>query len=184
MPRVQCMALGSGGVGKSSLIIRFIANQFVDAYDPTFADSYRKRMCVDDTEYLMDFFDSAGEETQITQQCMRSSEGFMFVYSITSRSSFEEINSLRELVLAEKDLDWIPCVLVGNKCDVENERCVTYEEGKKLADTFGCPFFETSAKDRINVDDAFHQMIREVAKVPQPNEPPPPLKKNSKCVVS
>ena len=86
------------------------------------------------------------------------------VYAITSRSSFDEIVTFKEQILRVKDKDKVPMVLVGNKCDLESERQVTTGEGQDLAKSFGCPFFESSAKTRINVEESFFSLVREIRK--------------------
>ncbi len=81
---------------------------------------------------------------------MRTGEGFMCCYAINSRSSFDEIqNSFYNHILRVKYLDWVPAVLIGNKCDLEDERQVTTAEGEELARRYKAPFFETSALRRI-----------------------------------
>ena len=96
---------------------------------------------------------------------MRKGHGFLFVYAITDRSSFDQLTSLRDQLLRAKDKDVIPYVVVGNKCDLESERQVTKTEGTEISKTFGgCPFFETSAKSAINVEEAFGALVREVRK--------------------
>src|SRR5688500_2586729 len=97
-------------------------------------------------------------------QYMRTGQGFILVYAITSRSSFDEIASFREQILRVKDKDKVPMILVGNKCDLETERQVTTGEGQDLAKSFGCPFFESSAKTRINVEESFYELVREIRK--------------------
>jgi len=96
------------------------------------------------------------------EQYMRTGEGFLLVYSITSRQSFEEIVTFQQQILRVKDKDYFPIILVGNKCDLDNERVVSKEEGAQLARSFGCKFIETSAKSRINVDNAFYDLVREI----------------------
>ena len=95
---------------------------------------------------------------------MRTGQGFICVYAVTSRSAFDEITSFREQILRVKDEDKVPMVLAGNKCDLEEERQVTTVEGQDLAKSFGCPFYETSAKARINVEEAFYELVREIRK--------------------
>lgn len=96
------------------------------------------------------------------EQYMRNGEGFLLVYSITSRMSFEEISTFYQQICRVKDRDYFPMVLVGNKCDLEADRQVSSQEGRDLAKQFGCQFLETSAKQRINVDDAFYQVVRDI----------------------
>jgi len=111
---------------------------------------------------------------------MRTGEGFLLVYSITSRASFEEVMAYQKTILRVKDKDYFPMILVGNKCDLTSERQVTRMgmlrschsedevslirklEGERMAQAWGCPFIETSAKSRLNVEDAFYETVREI----------------------
>lgn len=151
-------------MGKSCLTIQLIQSHFVDEYDPTIEDSYRKQCVIDDEVALLDVLDTAGQEeySAMREQYMRTGEGFLLVYSITSRQSFEEITTFQQQILRVKDKDYFPMVVVGNKCDLESEREVTRAEGEQLAKSFGCKFIETSAKSRINVDKAFYDIVREI----------------------
>jgi GTPase KRas protein len=122
-------------------------------------------MCViDDEVALLDVLDTAGQEeySAMREQYMRTGEGFMLVYSITSRQSFEEIMTFQQQILRVKDRDYFPIILVGNKCHLENERQVSRQEGEALARSFDCRFIETSPKSRINVDNAFYGLVREI----------------------
>ncbi|KAG8208440.1 hypothetical protein GTR04_4192 [Trichophyton interdigitale] len=160
----KLVVVGGGGVGKSCLTIQLIQSHFVDEYDPTIEDSYRKQCVIDDEVALLDVLDTAGQEeySAMREQYMRTGEGFLLVYSITSRQSFEEIITFQQQILRVKDKDYFPIILVGNKCDLEKEREVSQEDGEKLARSFGCKFIETSAKSRINVDNAFYDIVREI----------------------
>jgi GTPase KRas protein len=166
MTEYKLVIVGGGGVGKSALTIQLIQNHFIDEYDPTIEDSYRKQVTIDDETCLLDILDTAGQEeySAMRDQYMRTGQGFLCTFAITSRSSFDEITSFREQILRVKDEDQVPMVLIGNKCDLEQERQVTTVEGQDLAKSFGCPFYETSAKARINVEDAFYQLVREIRK--------------------
>lgn len=93
---------------------------------------------------------------------MRNGEGFLLVYSITSQSSFEEIEQFHQQICRVKDKDYFPMVLVANKCDLESERQVPSEEGRELASRYGCQFIETSAKEYILVDEVFHETVRDI----------------------
>lgn len=91
------------------------------------ADSYRKQCVIDDEVALLDVLDTAGQEeySAMREQYMRTGEGFLLVYSITSRQSFEEILTFQQQILRVKDRDYFPIIIVGNKCDLDNERQVS-----------------------------------------------------------
>lgn len=91
------------------------------------ADSYRKQCVIDDEVALLDVLDTAGQEeySAMREQYMRTGEGFLLVYSITSRQSFEEIKTFQQQILRVKDKDYFPIIVVGNKCDLEGERQVS-----------------------------------------------------------
>lgn len=96
------------------------------------------------------------------EQYMRNGEGFLLVYSITSRMSFEEIETFQQQICRVKDRDYFPMALIANKSDLEADRQVSTQEGKDLAKKYGCQFIETSAKHRINVDEAFYEVVRDI----------------------
>eukprot|EP01113_Clastostelium_recurvatum_P035404 TRINITY_DN4934_c0_g1_i4.p1 TRINITY_DN4934_c0_g1~~TRINITY_DN4934_c0_g1_i4.p1 ORF type:complete len:930 (-),score=159.59 TRINITY_DN4934_c0_g1_i4:32-2821(-) len=116
----------------------------------------------DDNTCLLDILDTAGQEeySAMRDQYMRTGDCFLIVYSITSRSSFEEATWMREHIMRVKDTDRISAVLVGNKNDLEAERQVTRQEGAALAKSWDVPFFETSAKTRVNIENAIFELIR------------------------
>ena len=94
---------------------------------------------------MLDVLDTAGQEeySAMREQYMRTGEGFLMVYSITSRQSFEEIMIYQQQILRVKDKDFFPIILVGNKCDLEEEREVsrqgTHLHAAPLWDTLKCP---------------------------------------------
>ncbi|KAI4106774.1 MAG: hypothetical protein L6R37_001976 [Teloschistes peruensis] len=120
----KLVVVGGGGVGKSCLTIQLIQAHFVDEYDPTIEDSYRKQCVIDEEVALLDVLDTAGQEeySAMREQYMRTGEGFLLVYSITSRQSFEEIMTFQQQILRVKDKDYFPIIIVGNKCDLDGER--------------------------------------------------------------
>ncbi|TFK34122.1 ras-like protein [Crucibulum laeve] len=162
----KLIVIGGGAVGKSALTIQFIQSHFVQDYDPTIEDSYTKQCVIDEDVVLLDILDTAGQEEywSMREQYMRTGEGFLLVYSIDSRGSFEEIATFHQQILRVKDQDFFPVIVVANKCDLEFERQVSMNEGRNLAQQFKCKFIETSAKDRINVDEAFINLVREIRK--------------------
>jgi len=166
MTEYKLVIVGGGGVGKSALTIQLIQNHFIDEYDPTIEDSYRKQVTIDEETCLLDILDTAGQEeySAMRDQYMRTGQGFLCVYSLTNKSSFEEVSSFREQILRVKDAEQVPMVIVGNKLDLDSERVVSTKEGQELATQYNCPFMETSAKARIRVEDAFYELVREIRK--------------------
>jgi len=160
----KVVVVGAGGVGKSAVTIQFMQGTFTTQYDPTIEDSYRKQIEVDNLHLILDILDTAGQEEYSSMRAayMRSGHGFICVYSIVSENSVKELKSIRQTMLRAKNSDAVPMVLLGNKCDLKEERVVEEQEGKDLAEEYGCPFFETSAKENINIVEAFHQVAREI----------------------
>ena len=95
---------------------------------------------------------------------MSTGQGFILVYSITDDSSFQECEDIYEQILRTKDADEVPCVLIGNKCDLEDSRVVSKAEGQKLGEKFGSftTFIEGSAKAGINVEEAFNSVAKQI----------------------
>mmetsp|Transcript_71003 Transcript_71003/g.112852 ORF Transcript_71003/g.112852 Transcript_71003/m.112852 type:complete len:201 (-) Transcript_71003:211-813(-) len=177
VPEYKIVVLGGGGVGKSALTIRLVTDDFLEEYDPTIEDSYRKQINIDDRPALLDILDTAGQEefSSMQDNWIREGKGFLLVYSITSPHTFNMIGTLRDKIFRTKDVDDetqkdIPMVIAGNKCDLEYERKVSFEDGQKLAQSFGCPFFETSAKTKINNADCFYQIVRMIRLRPDMQE--------------
>ena len=113
---------------------------------------------------LLDILDTAGQEEYscMRDQYVRTGEGFYIVYSITSRSSFDEISSIVDQIRRVKDLDDVPCIMVGNKTDRECDRQVTTQEGKDLARSLNILFTETSATDYYSIENAFFTLVRNI----------------------
>jgi len=128
--------------------------QFVEDYEPTKADSYRKKVMLDGEEVQIDILDTAGQEdyAAIRDNYFRSGEGFLCVFSITDDDSFQATQEFREQILRVKNDENISFLLVGNKCDLGERRKVSLEEAQNRAQQWGVPYIETSAKTREHVD--------------------------------
>ncbi|KAJ5888785.1 Small GTPase superfamily Rho type [Penicillium taxi] len=183
MTLYKLVVLGDGGVGKTALTIQLCLNHFVETYDPTIEDSYRKQVVIDQQSCMLEVLDTAGQEeyTALRDQWIRDGEGFVLVYSITSRASFSRITKFYNQIKMVKESSSsgspsgpsylnspmasgsplpVPVMLVGNKSDKAVERAVSAQEGQALAKELGCEFTEASAKNCINVEKAFYDVVR------------------------
>lgn len=163
IPLFKVIVIGSGGVGKSALTLQFMYDEFVEDYEPTKADSYRKKIMLDGRESQIDILDTAGQEdyAAIRDNYFRSGEAFLCVFSILEPESLSATEELREQVLRVKNDDkGVPFLLVGNKTDLEQRRQVSHETALELARTWQVPYVETSAKTRQNVDQVFIELMR------------------------
>lgn len=175
----KLVIVGGGGVGKSAITLQFIQSYFVTDYDPTIEDSYTKQCVIDDIPAKLDILDTAGQEefSAMREQYMRSGEGFLLVFSVTERSSFDEIYKFHKQILRVKDRDEFPMLMVGNKVDLP--RVVWEEDAQNLARQLKIPYIECSAKNRMNVDNAFYELVKVVRKF-QLSERPPMKQSHSK----
>ncbi|XP_022241086.1 ras-like protein 2 [Limulus polyphemus] len=161
----------SGSFGIILCNLFFLQSYFVTDYDPTIEDSYTKQCVIDEQVARLDILDTAGQEefSAMREQYMRSGEGFLLVFSITDRNSIEHSMKLfkhnsNHSILRVKDRDEFPMLLVGNKCDLEHQRMVSQNDIQQLANQLKIPYMECSAKHRLNVDAAFHDLVRHVRK--------------------
>jgi len=160
----KVIMVGSGGVGKSALTLQFMYDEFVEDYEPTKADSYRKKVVLDGEEVQIDILDTAGQEdyAAIRDNYFRSGEGFLCVFSITEEDSFQATQEFREQILRVKGDSNIPFILVGNKADLSGSRQVQLATANNKATEWQVPYVETSAKTRENVDKVFYDLMREI----------------------
>lgn len=182
MTEYKLVVVGDGGVGKSALTIQFIQNHFVEEYDPTIEDSYRKQVVIDGETCLLDILDTAGQEeySAMRDQYMRTGEGFLLVFAVNESKSFENVTHYRDQIRRVKDSDEVPMVLIGNKCDLAT-RAVDTRTVQELARVYGIPYLDTSAKTRMGVDDAFFALVSEIRKHREKTKDKP--RKRKKCVI-
>ena len=163
----KVLLIGNSSVGKSSLLLRFVDNQWNDLFVPTIGVDFKIRtMEIDNKNVKLQIWDTAGQERfkNITASYYRGAHGIFVVYDISDMESFKNINNW--LIEIEKNANKnVYKILVGNKCDLEDKRTVSYQQGKELAETYGMQFIETSAKSNTNVDEAFQLLGREVMKM-------------------
>lgn len=164
MREFKVVVLGSGGVGKSALTVQFVSGCFIEKYDPTIEDFYRKEIEVDNSPCVLEILDTAGTEqfASMRDLYIKNGHGFIVMYSLTNHQTFQDISSMRNVISRVKGSQPAPILLVANKLDLDCQREVSTAEGSALAELWDCPFIEASAKDRINVNEVFATVVREM----------------------
>lgn len=157
----KLLIIGNSSVGKTSFLFRYSDDSFTSAFVSTVGIDFKVQTVFrNDKRIKLQIWDTAGQERYrtITTAYYRGAMGFILMYDITNEESYKAVADWAGQV---KTYSWdnTQVVLVGNKCDMEEERVVTYEQGKKLAESLGFAFFETSAKDNINVRSAFDKLV-------------------------
>ncbi|KAM6106078.1 GTP-binding protein Di-Ras2 [Pterocles gutturalis] len=158
----RVVVFGAGGVGKSSLVLRFVKGTFRESYIPTIEDTYRQVISCDKSICTLQITDTTGSHQFPAMQRLSISKGhaFILVYSITSRQSLEELKPIYEQICQIKgDVESIPIMLVGNKNDENQNREVDSSEGEAMAKKWKCAFMETSAKLNYNVKELFQELL-------------------------
>jgi len=165
--RPKIVLLGSGGVGKSAMTLRFSDDKFLTEYDPTVMDEYQdKEVIVDGKKIILDILDTAGQEEYYSLQdnWIQQGHGFLIVYAVNDQLSIEEADVFFNKVENIRMSNDFAVVLCANKVDLQNDP--TYDQkvptiqGKTLAEKHNCPFLETSAKTGKNIEECFHELIR------------------------
>lgn len=157
----RVVVFGAAGVGKSSLVLRFVKGTFRETYVPTVEDTYRQVISCDKSICTLQLTDTTGSHQFPAMQRLSISRGhaFILVYSVTSRQSMEDLQPIFEQICQIKeDVHKIPIMLVGNKSD-EVQRELDASEGQALASKWKCSFMETSAKMNYNVQELFQELL-------------------------
>eukprot|EP00127_Corallochytrium_limacisporum_P000740 Clim_evm26s25 gene=Clim_evmTU26s25 len=156
--------LGFRGVGKTSLTVQFVENQFSDNYIPTIENSWHKTMTIRGKTYSVEIVDTAGQDefSIFPSTYAVGIHGYILVYSVISRTSFEMVRIIRDKILNATGSATVPMVLVGNKIDLVGDRVISTQAGQKLANEWNCAFVETSAKHNKQVAEIFDSIVMAV----------------------
>lgn len=171
---MKILTIGDSGVGKSSLISRFVDDTFDPRYLSTIGIDFKVRTIQVGTKRIkIHIWDTAGQERfrTVMMAYYRGAHGILLVYDITSRKSFESMAYWVKSIENHASED-VSCALIGNKCDDEEHRVVTTKEGKDLADRIHATFHETSAKAGTEIENAIVRLAAEVTAITlEPREP-------------
>ncbi|SMN18903.1 similar to Saccharomyces cerevisiae YLR262C YPT6 Rab family GTPase [Maudiozyma saulgeensis] len=164
LSKYKIVFLGEQGVGKTSLITRFMYDTFDDHYQATIGiDFLSKTMYLDDKTIRLQLWDTAGQERfrSLIPSYIRDSRVAIVVYDITKKKSFDFIDKWIEDVKNERGEENVILCIVGNKNDLTDERQVTIEEGQEKAKKLGAKIFmETSTKAGYNVKNLFKKIAK------------------------
>uniref|UniRef100_A0A5F8GET8 DIRAS family GTPase 1 n=1 Tax=Monodelphis domestica TaxID=13616 RepID=A0A5F8GET8_MONDO len=146
----RVVVFGAAGVGKSSLVLRFVRGTFRETYVPTIEDTYRQVICCEKSVCTLQITDTTGSHQFPAMQRLSISKGhaFILVYSVTSKQSLDDLLPIYEC----------PSCWLGNKTD-EDQRELQASEGEALANKWNCSFMETSAKNNSNVQELFEELL-------------------------
>ena len=162
----KLLLIGDSGVGKSSLLLRFADDTFTESYISTIGVDFKIRTIELDNKMIkLQIWDTAGQERfrTITSSYYRGAQGIIVVYDVADKESYQNVKQwLHEIDRYASEN--VKKLLVGNKCDLVDKRQVTYEEAVEEAAEMGTTFLETSAKNKLNVEEAFIAMAKEIKK--------------------
>ena len=163
---IKIITLGNSAVGKSSFILKYTDNVFSLDYLTTLGVDYKhkKIKLKNGKDVRLRIFDTAGQERfkSVSASFVKKADGVILIYDIGEKDSFEAvenwIKSIREI-----GKDKLPIILVGNKCDLsDDKRQVSLKEGQDKANEFNIPFYETSCKEGINIKEVFEKLIDDI----------------------
>ena len=163
---LKIIIIGDTSVGKTNFLFRFIDGKFNQIYQPTIEIDYKSIIRVlpkTRKKVKIQFWDTAGQERykSLNKIYFQRVQGIILMYDITKRESFENLDSWRNLIF--DNVDNIPVALIGNKLDIADEkRIVEVEEGKSFADENGFLFYETSALNGKNVNNAIYSLCEKI----------------------
>jgi len=163
---IKLLLIGDSGVGKSCLLLRFSDDSFTPSFITTIGIDFKIRTIeLDGKRIKLQIWDTAGQERfrTITTAYYRGAMGILLVYDVTDAKSFDNIrNWIRNI--EQHATENVNRILIGNKCDMVDKKAVDTPRGQSLADEYGIKFLETSAKNNINVEEAFITLARDIKK--------------------
>jgi len=177
----KILVMGGSGVGKSAIAVRLVENRFLDTYIPTVHETFHKIIEYQGSDYSLEIVASS-DQHNISSIGV---DGYILVYSVDSRSSFEHIQPLNNQIEKAFGTLNVPRVLLANKIDFDtnnpttNMRKVSTKEGIQLANQIGCgrAFLECSAKAPHNIQEAFSLIISQIETISHKS----PLDNNKSC---
>lgn len=161
----KLLIIGDSHVGKSSLLMKYIDNDFDDDFNTTIGVDFRiKQVDIDDKIVKLQIWDSAGQDRfkTITTLYYKNCHGIMIVFDLTDRKSFDNVKMWLKEIEKYCNIENVPKILVGNKNDLDEYRKISFEEIIEFANSIDIKYVETSAKCDKNIEKAFAELSREI----------------------
>jgi len=183
---IKLLLIGDSGVGKSCLLLRFSDDSFTPSFITTIGIDFKIRTIeLEGKRIKLQIWDTVGQERfrTITTAYYRGAMGILLVYDVTDEKSFNNIrNWIRNI--EQHATESVNKILIGNKCDMVEKKVVDSARGKALADEYAIKFLETSAKNSINVEEAFITLAKDIKKRLIDNQDPSVTKGGTPPVVA
>lgn len=162
------------------MTVQFVEQHFVERY--TIENEFERMIKYKGKEYLVQILDTAGQDeySVVDRRYINEMDGYVLIYSVTLRSSFELVRVIHDKILNALGVERVPIAVVGNKSDLHMQRQVSKEEGVALAKELDAAFIETSAKYDENVTKAFESLLAEIEKQTAPD----PKQRQSSCIIA
>jgi len=161
----KILLLGDWSVGKTCFLMRYTDNTFTDIHLSTIGIDYKlKNVTLENGETIkVQIWDTAGQDRykSITKSYIKGAHGIILIYDVTKRRTFEGIQNWVKQI-KEQVSSRVCVALVANKIDEKEKREVTEQEGIRLGKDIGYPFYEASAKDGININECFDNLIKQI----------------------
>ncbi|KAJ3444219.1 rab gtpase [Anaeramoeba flamelloides] len=161
---IKLLMIGDSGVGKSSLLLRFAEDSFTPSFITTIGIDFKIRNVeMDGKKIKIQVWDTAGQERfrTITTAYYRGAMGILLVYDVTNEKSFLNVRNWIKNIETHASEN-VCKMLIANKADLTTERVVDDKRGEELANEYGIPFYATSAKTNMNVDESFLELTKVV----------------------
>ena len=159
----KILIVGNSGVGKSSILLRFCDECFMESFISTIGVDFKIRTInIDDKIYKLQIWDTAGQERfrTITSSYYRGAHGILLVYDVTDRHTFNTLSTWCEEI--NKYINNIGIIIIGNKIDIKEKRDVGYDEAHQYAQNHDYGYIETSAKNDTNIGNAFIELVKKM----------------------
>merc|ERR1711953_748906 len=168
----KLLLIGDSGVGKTCVLFRFSDDTFNTTFISTIGIDFKiKTVELQGKKIKLQIWDTAGQERfhTITTSYYRGANGILLVYDITNPKSFDNISKWLRNINEHASED-VERMLIGNKCDMEEKRMISKERGEKVAEENTIKFYETSAKDNVNIETAFITLAEDILNKQGPSQ--------------